>query len=439
MPSITLTTAGLPRGDPLPAALQGTLAARGTLAGPVDLGDARLAREGPPPELARASVHVHGAGEPGDILLLLRLLKGAGIPPAAAARGAGDPLLILAGPAALPNPEPFAAFFDAILVKDPGAVLAALMEAWAGARPRGREAVVAAWTACPGSYVPSAYRIAYGEDGCLETVTPVGGAPIPVPAFWEPPPAVRDPCGAVDRAGRPGLRALGPCLWAWDHDARGRPRGVTAVLGAAREGLRQAAGLLLPDAEVDAVLDRIADAGAGQVELELMLGLPGETEADVDGMLEVVKRLRHRLVQGGRGARRVPEILPAVSTFFPRPWTATQWAPLADVRDLVRRHRDLARSLGKVGNVSLLHDVPKWAHVQGVLARGDRRMAGLFALALETGGDWAAACRRWHLNADFFALRSRSADEAFPWDHLDVGVRKADLRKEAEARGLLPS
>jgi hypothetical protein len=128
-----------------------------------------------------------------------------------------------------------------------------------------------------------------------------------------------------------------------------------------------------------------------------------------------------------------------VTTFFPHPWTAAQWAPLADARDLARRHRELARALAKLGNVSLLRDVPKWAHIQAVLARGDRRMAGLLALALETGGDWGAACRRWHLNADFFAYRPRRPDERFPWDHLDVGLHKDDLRREAETRGLLPS
>ena len=89
--------------------------------------------------------------------------------------------------------------------------------------------------------------------------------------------------------------------------------------------------------------------------------------------------------------------------------------------------------------MSLLHDVPKWAYLQALLARDDRRMAGLFRLGLETNGDWREACRRWHLKADFFVYRPRRADEVFPWDHLDVGVEKATLWREAVARGILSS
>jgi len=400
--------------------------------GPLDLGGARPTPEGPPPaELLRAPLHLHAAGEPSDILYLFRALAAAGVPLTAADRHGADPLLVLTGPAALPNPEPAAALFDAMLVGDPAASLADLVEAWAATRGDGREAVAQAWLACRGTYVPAAYRPIYREDGILQAVEAVPGAPARVPAPWEAPVPLAAPIG------RHGLRPMAPSLWGWDHDPRGRPRGVTAVIGAARESLRRLAGIPLADAELEKLLDRIAEAGAGQVELEFTLGLPGETDADVEAIVSLVKQLRHRLLQGGPGARGLAEIVPAVTTFSPAPWTPTQWAPLADARDLARRHRDLARSLSKVGNVGLLHDVPKWAYVQALLARGDRRMGALFALALEANGDWAAACRGWHLNGDFFVYRRRRPDEAFPWDHLDVGISKAGLRQEAGARGLL--
>ncbi len=431
---VALTTAGLGRGDPLVAALLAALAAHGPVAGPLDLGSSRPSREGPPlPDLLRAPLHVHVPGEPAEILHLLRHLAAAGVPLAAAARGAEHPMLILAGPAALPNPEPLAAFFDVILVGDLARDVTGLVEVWHGARGHGRGAVAAGWLRCPGAYVPSAYTPAYREDGTLASVAPSPGAPLPVVGRWVPPPPAASP------PGRQGARPLGPHLWGWDYEGRGRPRGVTAVLGAAREALRRHVGVLLTDAEMEGLLGRIAAARADQVELEFTLGLPGETDAEADGIVALIRRLRHRLLQAEGGARRFPEILPAVTTFFPQPWTAAQWAPLADVQHLGRRHKELARALAKVGNVSLLHDVPKWAYVQALLARGDRRMAGLFTLALETNGDWREACRRWHLNADFFVYRPRRADEVFPWDHLAVGVAKAALREEAAARGLLSS
>ncbi len=430
---IVLTTTGLSGGDPLLASLQSGLAAfHGHVAGPLDLGGGRAAREGPFPVPVRgAGLHVHAAGEASDILWLLRALAAAGIPLTAADRRQGDPLLVLTGPAALPNPEPAAAFFDAILVGESAVVLAGLVEAWTEARDGGPEAVRRAWLASRGVYVPAAYRPVYREDGLLQCIEATPGAPLPVPARWEPPAAAPSP------AGRHGLRPIMPGLWGWDYDPRGRPRGVIAVLGAARAPLRLRAGVSLDDANLEKLLDHIAESGLDHVELEFTLGLPGETHVDAEAIVDLIKQLRHRLLRGGRGAARPPEIMSAVTTFSPLPWTPTQWAPLADARDLARRHRDFAKALSKVGNVSLLHDVPKWAYVQALLARGDRRMERLFRLALEASGEWAAACRAWHLNAGFFVSRPRRAEEVFPWDHLDLGIDKAGLREEAGARGLL--
>lgn len=108
-------------------------------------------------------------------------------------------------------------------------------------------------------------------------------------------------------------------------------------------------------------------------------------------------------LRAGLAARpRTPKSVPVATTFSPSPRAPTPWAPLADARDLAPRHRNPAGASSKVGNASPLHDVQKWAYLQVLLARGHRRMEGLFGLALAAGGDRGAACRTWHLNTDFF-------------------------------------
>jgi hypothetical protein len=89
----------------------------------------------------------------------------------------------------------------------------------------------------------------------------------------------------------------------------------------------------------------------------------------------------------------------------------------------------LRREFRKAG-VPLTHDVPKWAYLQGVLARGDRHAADLLTLALHHKGEWRRAYRDWPRNADFYAGRERPLIERFPWEHLDVGTKRARLEAE---------
>ncbi len=80
----------------------------------------------------------------------------------------------------------------------------------------------------------------------------------------------------------------------------------------------------------------------------------------------------------------------------------------------------------------MTHDVPKYAVLQAALARGDRRLAKVILNASENGGDWKAAFAEEGLDMDVYASRERSAQEKFPWDFLDTGIKKDYLLKERE-------
>jgi hypothetical protein len=78
----------------------------------------------------------------------------------------------------------------------------------------------------------------------------------------------------------------------------------------------------------------------------------------------------------------------------------------------------------------VIYDLPKWAYVQALLSRGDRRV-GKILLAVHQGeGDWARAFRETTVNPDFFVYRRRDLDEVFPWDFIDHGIPKETLREE---------
>jgi radical SAM superfamily enzyme YgiQ (UPF0313 family) len=209
-------------------------------------------------------------------------------------------------------------------------------------------------------------------------------------------------------------------------------RTVTLAPEAGTERLRRLIRKGLTEADIFQAAERVAEAGLAALKLYFMVGLPTETDEDLDGIVRLAKGVRHRLLAARRNPSAVPEVSVGVSCFVPKPWTAFQWSAMGDTRSLDARVDRLRREFRKVG-IPMTHDVPKWAYLQGVLARGDRHAGELLALALHHQGDWRRAYREWSRNADFYAARERPLDERFPWDHLEVGARRPRLEAEYRA------
>jgi radical SAM superfamily enzyme YgiQ (UPF0313 family) len=209
-------------------------------------------------------------------------------------------------------------------------------------------------------------------------------------------------------------------------------RTVTLAPEAGTERLRRLIRKGLTEADVLQAAERVAEAGLRALKLYFMVGLPTETDEDLAGIVRLAKGVRHRLLAARRNPSSVPEVNVGVSCFVPKPWTAFQWSAMAEVRSLDARVDRLRRDFRKAG-IPMTHDVPKWAYLQGVLARGDRHAGDLLTLALHHQGDWRRAYREWPRNTDFYAARERPLGERFPWDHLEVGARRSRLEAEYRA------
>jgi hypothetical protein len=136
-------------------------------------------------------------------------------------------------------------------------------------------------------------------------------------------------------------------------------------------------------------------------------------------------QLRH-----ARPAGRIGRITLSVNSFVPKPFTPFQWEPMDAVVSLNRKQRVLEKAVRTIGNMNIIHDLPKWESIQALLSRGDRRAGALISGAHEKGGDWKAAARELGMDMDFYIARRRAFDEVLPWDFIDIGVRKDYLMKE---------
>jgi len=92
--------------------------------------------------------------------------------------------------------------------------------------------------------------------------------------------------------------------------------------------------------------------------------------------------------------------------------------------------KKVKNELKKVANVRVHADVPRWAYIQALFSRGDRRVAEVLALAHTNRGNWAQTLKVVPINPDFYVYRERNRAETLPWDFIDHGIRKSFLWRE---------
>jgi radical SAM family uncharacterized protein len=174
----------------------------------------------------------------------------------------------------------------------------------------------------------------------------------------------------------------------------------------------------------------LVENGIPNLKLYFMIGLPTETEADVDAIISLVKQIKHRFLASSRTRKRIGTITVSLNSFVPKPFTPFQWAAMDEVSVLKRKIKKIKSVLRKVANLRINSDVPRWAYIQAMLSRGDRKVADILALAHANNGNWAQTLKTVPVNPDFYVHREREADEQLPWDFIDHGIKKSYLQKE---------
>ena len=195
-------------------------------------------------------------------------------------------------------------------------------------------------------------------------------------------------------------------------------------------GLRKAINKHLDDDTILDAAERLARAGIPNLRLYFMVGLPAETDADVDAIVTLVKRIKDRFLAASRTWRRLGTITVSLNSFVPKPFTPLQWAPMAPLARLKAKIRTVQKGLRPVANVRVHADSPRWAAIQALLARGDRRVGRMLDLHRQNGQPWSQLGRDAAFNPDFFALRPREAQEVFAWEIVDHGIQRAYLWEE---------
>ncbi|NLA95746.1 MAG: TIGR03960 family B12-binding radical SAM protein, partial [Clostridiaceae bacterium] len=228
--------------------------------------------------------------------------------------------------------------------------------------------------------------------------------------------------------------------------ARTRRAGLTFAPEAGTQRLRDVINKNISEEDMmDAARTAFLN-GWDRLKLYFMLGLPTETDQDVDGIIGLVRKLI-ALWDDLSGESRSKRLRVTVSSsfFIPKPFTPFQWSQQITVDQMDAKQEQLASGL-RDRRVSFSWNTFESAELEAVLSRGDRRLATVIHHAWEAGSyldawhehfnasRWQAALELIPGGASFYT-RGRPPEEIFPWDHLDVGVTKEFLRGEWEKSG----
>jgi radical SAM superfamily enzyme YgiQ (UPF0313 family) len=224
----------------------------------------------------------------------------------------------------------------------------------------------------------------------------------------------------VDAVTRPLIQCL----------SEGEDRTVAIAPEAGSERLRKVLKKGYTDEVVLEAIDTLIENGLYQIKCYFLIGLPSETDEDVKAIPLLAKKIRHQILSNRKDKRDRWKLVLSVNPFIPKPATPFQWASLEEVRELKRKLKVIQRGIKGEKGIEIIHDLPKWAYIQALLSKGDRRVGKILLAAHHFGGDWGKALRETSVNADFYVYRKRDLDEVFPWDFIDHGIPKEKLKEE---------
>ncbi len=218
-----------------------------------------------------------------------------------------------------------------------------------------------------------------------------------------------------------------------------RKTGFTIAPEAGTQRLRKFINKNISEKEIVETVQDSFDLGWQVIKLYFMIGLPSERKEDIQGIVDLVKKLRKIKVHKGKFGK----INVSVSTFIPKPHTPFQWEPQLSLNEAKERINWIKSNL-KMPGIRFKWQNPETSMLEGLFARGNRQLSRLLVAAHKKGCKfdgwsdrfdfrlWQEACEDTGVEIDYFNRRKRDIDEPLPWDHIDTKVSKDFLKEERE-------
>ena len=424
-----------------------------------------------------------------DYFNVVRVLKASGIPLYATDRDERHPVVIAGGACITANPMPLFPFFDCLGIGEAEPILPPLLSVLSEGIGGKRHELLKALASLPGIYVPQYYSDApvvrqWAEDlddfpTTTTIITPdtelgglylieVGrgcnwGCRFCLAGSAFHPMRFRSPDSLIAQAEeglkyRRRLGLVGPAVA--DHPqieelmvklhhmgaelsvsslrvrplsrivlrelAKGGAQTIALAPEAGSQRLRQVIRKGISEDDILQSVSKVAELKVKQLKLYFMVGLPLETDEDIEEIINLTLRCKNILDRQRSGCR----ISLSIAPFVPKAGTPFQWLPMAPLSTLNRRLSRLKKGLLPRG-IKLKCESPAWSEIQAVLSRGDAKLAEVLAnTEVVSLSGWRQAVKKSHLDIDFYAHQRWNTNQKLPWGVVDSGINPGHLELE---------
>lgn len=223
-----------------------------------------------------------------------------------------------------------------------------------------------------------------------------------------------------------------------------RKSGLTFAPEAGTQRLRDAINKNVREDELLKTCHTAFAGGWTNVKLYFMIGLPTETLEDVEGIAKLGQAVVNEFYRTeGRTKGRGVNVTVSASSFVPKPHTPFQWEAQDGIETILMKQKRLKESI-TTKKISFNYHAANTSYLEGVFARGDRKLCKVMLRAAEKGfhfdgwndcfdfDAWMELFKECGIDPDFYTSRKRAFDEILPWDFLDYGVNKKFLISECE-------
>ncbi|MEK6590001.1 MAG: TIGR03960 family B12-binding radical SAM protein, partial [Nitrospinota bacterium] len=217
--------------------------------------------------------------------------------------------------------------------------------------------------------------------------------------------------------------------------SRVRKTGFTIAIEAGTQRMRDVINKKIQDEDIFSAVNAITSSGWDSLKLYFMIGLPTETDEDIEGIYDLCLQILKR-------EKKIKNINVSISSFVPKCHTPFQWIGQEDMNELKRKLNFLHQRFKKQKKITLKWHKVEMSFIEGVFARGDRRLGKVLERFHELGGKfdgwterfdfkrWMDAFQSCGIDPEFYVNREIKRDEILPWDHIKTGINKKFLYRE---------
>ncbi|GAW93328.1 TIGR03960 family B12-binding radical SAM protein [Calderihabitans maritimus] len=241
----------------------------------------------------------------------------------------------------------------------------------------------------------------------------------------------------------PSLRADAFSVGLAEEIQRVRKTGLTFAPEAGTQRLRDVINKGVTEEALLEAAQAAFSAGWTSIKLYFMIGLPTETEKDLEGIAELARKVVElgQKTLKEQGVRKRVKVTVSVSSFVPKPHTPLQWEPQDEI-EVLKKKQSYLKSLLRDRHITYNWHAAEVSFLEAVFAKGDRQLGKVLEAAWRKGckfdswtehfrfQSWLDAFKECNVDPGFYAHRKIKYDEVLPWDHIDVGVTKKYLIRE---------